>query len=547
MKQKYHSKSKYKELNEFHEEILKVSKEFGLEPFDTVFYSVDYNTLHELASKSGFPRRYPFWLWGQEFERVIKPYTYGLSRIYEMVINTDPCYAYLLDANQEIDQKIVIAHVYGHSDFFANNQWFSKTNRRMLEEMGNHREEVIDIIKKEGYLKVEEFLDGCHTLDNLIDIHSDSIKRRDIKKAAEEEVIDEEIKLIRVPRMGYMNDFINTPELIDKQKEAIKKKKEIRKEKEREGIVIPREGIRDILGFLIGHGALEDWQRKILSIAREESYYFYPQGLTKVMNEGWAAYWQEKILVDKLLISKEEVSKYADHAAGVLSSPGLNPYQLGISLWKYIEDYFNRGKDSLEYKECKDRLKKENWGKDIADKIAEMPIEEQMNTRGRQKMFEIREVYNDATFIREFFTKEFCQEYMFFNWKVSDDQKWIILDDREYEKIKERLIDIVSHYDTPEIVILDSNYGKKGELYLKHKFREVPLKRDWMVDAMKNLYHIWGKKVNLETSIPDIPPGNGFLISYDGKDFKVEEIKIPPCGRTGGVEGKCDGFCENHG
>jgi len=100
---------------------------------------------------SGFPNRYPHWKFGMEYERLNKSYAYGLHKIYEMVINNDPCYAYLLECNHLVDQKIVMAHVFGHCDFFKNNIWFSKTNRKMMDTMANHATKIrkyIDVDSK---------------------------------------------------------------------------------------------------------------------------------------------------------------------------------------------------------------------------------------------------------------------------------------------------------------------------------------------------------------------------------------------------------------
>src|SRR5690349_12494045 len=108
-----------------------------------------------------------------------KSYSYGLSKIYEMVINTDPCYAYLLDANELHDQKLVIAHVYGHADFFKHNAWFSKTNRKMLDQTANHAARVNRYVDRFGYEPVERFLDACLSLDDLIDPHLPFAAARD--------------------------------------------------------------------------------------------------------------------------------------------------------------------------------------------------------------------------------------------------------------------------------------------------------------------------------------------------------------------------------
>ena len=126
-----------------------------------------------------FPTRYPHWRFGMEYQQLAKGYRYGLQKIYEMVINNDPCYAYLLRCNQLVDQKLVMAHVYGHNDFFKNNIWFSQTNRKMMDEMANHGNRIRSCMERYGEETVENFIDSCLSLENLIDIYSPLIKRRE--------------------------------------------------------------------------------------------------------------------------------------------------------------------------------------------------------------------------------------------------------------------------------------------------------------------------------------------------------------------------------
>ena len=133
----------------------------GLEPFDVAFEVLTFEQLNEVAAYDGFPVRYPHWRFGMEYERLRRSYAYGLHRIYELVINNNPCYAYLLEHNKLVDHKLVMAHVYGHSDFFKNNLWFSHTNRRMLDEMANHGARIRRYIDRFGAEEVEQFLDVC--------------------------------------------------------------------------------------------------------------------------------------------------------------------------------------------------------------------------------------------------------------------------------------------------------------------------------------------------------------------------------------------------
>src|SRR5688572_10617586 len=120
------------ELEYWRDRIRRIALEMGLDFFEVIYEMVDFQQMNEIAAYMGFPTRYPHWRWGMEYERMRRSYTYGLHKIYEMVINNDPSYAYLLDSNELIDQKLVIAHVYAHSDFFKNNMLFAPTNKKMM-------------------------------------------------------------------------------------------------------------------------------------------------------------------------------------------------------------------------------------------------------------------------------------------------------------------------------------------------------------------------------------------------------------------------------
>src|SRR6187549_2842203 len=146
------------ELQEIAQRLGEVARAAGLDFFDTIFELVDYKQLNEIAAYGGFPTRYPHWRWGMEYERLSKSYTYGLSKIYEMVINNDPCYAYLMTSNPIGDQKLVMAHVYAHSDFFKNNLFFAHTSRKAIDEMANHGARIRAYAERYGHENVENFL-----------------------------------------------------------------------------------------------------------------------------------------------------------------------------------------------------------------------------------------------------------------------------------------------------------------------------------------------------------------------------------------------------
>ena len=274
-------------IRKLQESIEAKAAEYGLDFFPTVFEMVDYDEMSMLAAYGGFPVRYPHWRFGAEYDEMMKSYSYGLSKIYEMVINTDPCYAYLLTANELADQKLVIAHVYGHCDFFKCNAWFSKTNRRMLDQMANHAARINRYVDRFGYQEVEEFIDRCLSVEDLIDPHlpfatpREEVARHEeeVRKSREDSPPDD-----RFAAKRYMDAFVNPREELERRGRERKEQDEAARDRRR----LPERPERDVLLFLLEHAPLKDWQHDVLSIIRDEAYYYFPQGQTKVMNEGWA-------------------------------------------------------------------------------------------------------------------------------------------------------------------------------------------------------------------------------------------------------------------
>ena len=257
---------------------------------------LDYDELSEIAALGGFPTRYPHWRFGMEYEQLSKGYRYGLQKIYEMVINNDPCYAYLLRCNQRVDQKLVMAHVYGHNDFFKNNIWFSQTNRKMMDETANHGNRIRSYMERFGEETVEDFIDSCLSLENLIDMHSPFIKRRD-------DVSRYDFRPEGDDGSGASSGSRARATWIrTSTRPSSSRSRPRRKESEKaEGPQFPETPERDVMLFLLEHAPLNAWQRDVLDIVRQEAYYFTPQGQTKIMNEGWASYWHSTIMTTKTL------------------------------------------------------------------------------------------------------------------------------------------------------------------------------------------------------------------------------------------------------
>ncbi len=475
------------------EEIERHAKEVGLDFYTTIFEMVPYDTMNEIAAYQGFPTRYPHWRFGMQYERLSKSYTYGLHKIYEMVINNDPCYAYLLEGNSLVDQKMVIAHVFAHCDFFKNNQWFAATNRKMIDEMANHGARIRRSIERHGLENVERFLDVCLSIDNLIDVHSPFIRRERIESDADEEPV----QVSRIEAKPYMEEYVNPPQVLEAERKRREAEREHAKQK------LPAQPVKDVMGFLVEHAPLEPYERNLLEMVREEAYYFAPQGQTKIMNEGWASFWHSRLLTGRVLSAAEIVDFADNHSMTMQTSPQrLNPYKLGLDLFRDIEDRWNRGAFGREYEDCDDIVARESWNRQL--------------DLGLGKIFEVRRIYNDITFIDEFLTPEFAARQMMYTFGYNPKtSRWEIFS-RQFEAIKAQILRDLTNFGQPEIYVEDANHKNRGELMLKHTHAGVDLQPDYGQATLANLVRIWRRPVNLRTVVGD----KRRIWHHDGTEFK---------------------------
>jgi stage V sporulation protein R len=495
---KFYDTSLPPDLRAYKEEIEGYARDYGLDFYETIFEVIDADDLNEIAAYGGFPTRYPHWSFGMSYEELKKGYDYGLSKIYEMVINNDPCYAYLMRCNHAVDQKLVMAHVYGHCDFFKNNAYFAHTSRKMMDEMANHGARIRRHVERYGEDDVEAFLDRCMSIDDLIDIHSVAIRRRDDSSRYDftpSSAEDDSIKLTRFKSKGYMDEYINPPDVL-KAEEA-----QARKDKEQLARSFPERPEKDVLLFLIEYAPLKPWQRDILEIVRDEAYYFMPQGQTKILNEGWASFWHSTMMTQKIL-QPSEVIDYADHHSGTVAMHRgrINPYKLGLELLRDIEHRWDTGKFGPDYDACDDLDRKRNWNLNLG--------------LGRKKIFEVRRVHNDITLIDTYLTPEFCREQKMFSYAFHDQPGQYVIESREFQQIKQRLLFSLTNFGKPWIYVVDGNYRNRGELLLKHEHTGIDLKVGHARDTLANLQFIWSRPVHLET----IVEGKPTLLSFDGSE-----------------------------
>jgi stage V sporulation protein R len=454
-----------KELEIAVEQIWEVARGFGLDPYPTNFEIVPATVMYEVGSYA-LPGRYSHWTFGKAYHRMKTMYDFGLSKIYEVVINTNPSYGFLLETNSPIQNKMVIAHVLGHVDFFKNNTYFSKTNRRMVESVSTHAQRMMEYEFKYGRKTVERFLDSVLAIEEHIDPYF-FIKRE--VPISEEKRRDEHRR-----KDGRYDDLW----LLDERRAA----KVEGDDKEKESDQAPREQLpeKDLLFYIMKNSpSLAPWQRDAIAMVHEEMEYFVPQMQTKIMNEGWASIWHARIM-RALDLSTSDHIEFANLHSGVVSPQKgqLNPYYLGYKIYEDIERRWNEPSTD-------DRKKFGRRG-----------------SEGRDKIFEVRELENDVSFLRNYLTEELCEELDLFVFELIEEEEWTITEKR-WEKVRDQLVSNMTNFGFPYLQVEDGDYNGNRELYLKHRYEGTELDMRYGRKALEHVHALWGRPVHLETVVDD--------------------------------------------
>jgi stage V sporulation protein R len=482
----------YPELETLLPTIFREVRDFGCDFYPTVIQRLRHDEMSEIAAYGGFPVRYPHWKWGMEYEQLQRGYELGMHKIYEMVVNTNPCYIYLLERNTLVDDVLVVAHALGHCDFFKNNVFFEQTSQNMMNELANHGTRIRRYMRNHGKEKVSEFIDHVMRIQTLID-PAKAWERKSIKNP----VIKDE-KKYRHPTLlpvddnhEYMDSYINPRDWRDKQN------KKIARIEAAEDVGIFMEPTKDVMKFMRDSAPLHPWQSDILAMLYEESMYFAPQRQTKMLNEGWASRVDFEIMAKRGFSSLGQddpsagIIEYAAHKWGVLGGKySMNPYKLGSCILQDIEERWDKGQFGYEWDNCTDMKERNDWDKELG--------------LGQEKIFEVRKYYDDLTALLEFFTPEFCEKYEFFDWKKQPNGEYVVQDTGAsgYKKIKKKLLGKYLNGGLPEIHLVDPNHRGKGYLFLQHKFDDKPLHTPWVPAVMESICYLWKNEVYLSTMDP---------------------------------------------
>ena len=452
-----------KDLIEWNEVIESKAKELGLNFYPQEFEIIGFNEMLGYEAYVGMPSRYPHWSFGKSYEKNKTLYSFNLTGLpYEMVINSNPCLAYLMRENTLPLQILTMAHVYGHNDFFKNNRLFKEGTRAKLAlEMFKLDGEIIrEYINAPGigYEKVERILDAAHAIRYNIG-----------RVIGRKEITDEEIRKNR----------------IDDYKKAIENKSILDMDMVIEEPIldkIPLEPYDDVVGFIIKYGKLEEWEKDIVRIVKRETEYFMPQIETKTMNEGWASYWHYNILKSLDLpegLHFEFLKRHNDVVAPILG--GLNPSYVGFKMFEDIERRY-----------------------------------------GKDKIFEVRAMERDASFIRRYLTQELCEELNLFQYgkKSFDYVIEEVSDEGGWKEIRDNLAFTAGLGSIPYIRVTDLN-TRDLTLTLEHVYDGRELEATYAKETLKYVQQLWGYKVRLLTKNKD---NKEFYINCD-VDKKITVIE----------------------
>jgi len=405
------------DLEKWNDKIEVLIKDAGLNCYEQQFEICSYEDMLCYESYVGMPSHYPHWSYGKVYERQKTFYTYNLTGLpYEMVINSDPCIAYLMRDNTLLLQILTIAHVYGHNDFFKNNRMFKENTRAELtvEMFKSHASRVRDYIADPsiGPKQVERILDAAHALR------------------------------FQVRRQGEGKPLT---------------KSELAKEVPDE---VPDRLKQDLLGFLSERGKLAYWERDLINIVREETFYFLPQVETKIMNEGWASYWHYRLLQELTLPQGLHFEFLQRHNLVVRPHERqINPYFIGFKMFEYLD-----------------------------------------KNSGRDEIFKIREQERDQSFLRRFLNQELCEELCLFNYKVRGIDVVVteVADEEGWRTIRDELANMVGLGMVPQIHPVTV---ENGVLVLEHIYDGRELEMNYAKETIKYVGELWGDRVDLKTKL----------------------------------------------
>lgn len=442
------------ELQDYSRRLEELAAANNLNCYPQEFELVSYEDMLANEAYVGMPARYPHWSFGKAYERRKTFYRYNLVGLpYEMVINSNPCLAYLMRDNTLLLQILTMAHVYAHNDFFKNNRLFREGTRAeyTLEMFKAHANRVRQYISDPsiGYERVERILNATHAL--RFQIYRVIGEKHLDRREQEERLLDS----LKAPSSEH--PLLETP-----QQTPIPDLKKV-----------PLEPQEDLLLFLMEQGKLDDWEKDLLSMVREESLYFLPQVETKIMNEGWASFWHFRLLSQLNLEQGHYLEFIKRHNQVVAPAEGgLNPYHLGYRIYEKLEQ-----------------------------------------ERGLSFIFTVRSEARDASFLARFLDEKLLRELHLFAYRKRGREYTIteVADENGWKTIRDTLVAMTGINNIPSIRVLEAG-ARNRILYLEHEYDGRELQLEYAHQTLKYIAQLWGGIVRLKTKVRETPQ----LLESDG-------------------------------
>ncbi len=470
-------------LQKIDERIREIAEEEGLLTTDVTFEVGSSHRMIE-AMAYNFPTNYSHWSFGRDFERHRTIYEhFGAGIPYEVVWNFEKPRAFLVETNPFALNVTILAHVYGHVDFFLGSNYLKRGRvfTDIAEEAYYAAERFADYERKYGK-EVESVITAAMTIQwhQDPDPFADELDEEDLRKRL---VDQEQARLLKKQRE---DEFKKAPSLTEIE--------EIEKNLRRLETHTPPEPTYDLLWYIIQRSPkpLKPWAKDVLKVIRNQARHLAVQRRTKILNEGWATYWHTRImrrLWEERLITKEEHGVFNTFNSNVVkkSETRINPYALGLALYEYVKEAWDKGRFGPAYEACEDPYLKARWDTGAG--------------KGTEKIFQIRSSFSDRMAVETLFTPDFIRQqelFIYERFKKNPSGPLTIIADDTPKQIRALLLGAMTHYGIAQISVESGNYGSQGVLYLRHHETGFELDPAWRDRTLSYIRFLWGRNVLLE-------------------------------------------------
>ncbi len=458
------------------ERIQRIAAELGLTCLPQEFDVVSEQKMLELMAYR-LPVNFSHWSFGRDFEIERTRHEHGYAVPYEVVFNSEPVRAYLMESNPYPIQVLVMAHVYAHNDFMKNNRHFQHSRRDMIGVASEAASRFRQYEQDYGREEVERIIDAGLSIQWNVD------PEEPMHQESEQDARERLFGWAREsPPEGGFDDLLPGPSPVSAQE-----KRELR-------LKTPPEPTLDLLGYIIEHSPrpLAAWEKDVLEVIKAQALYFLPYRRTKIMNEGWATYWHEQImqrLFREGFLSSEEHGFYNLYNARVKAHlpRQLNPYLLGCALFADVRQRWDRGRHGPAFEELAEEKRRQEW--DLG------------SGQGTAKLFEVRRTYMDWFFLEEFLKQELMEELELYLYLEKDRGTHYdsVVEETDWQTVKRLLVRSLMNSGAPRVRVVDGNYRASLQLYLAHEFEGLTLQEDYCLRTLEHIHRLWRRPVLLES------------------------------------------------